>query len=61
MKETSMSEFIQQLIERTGLNEQQARQVEQFLRENAAHLPSWLSVAVAPETLKSKLGGLLRG
>ncbi len=54
MNQAPMSELIQQLIQRTGLNEQQARQVEQFLRENASKLPDWLRANPLADTVKLK-------
>ena len=54
-----MNELIQQLILHTGLNEEQARQVERFLKDNAEKVPGWLLAAIAPNGLEGRHGGLL--
>lgn len=58
-----MSELVQRLIESTGLNEEQSRQVEKFLVTHALKLPEWLfgsstlSAALAAKLVAARGGG----
>jgi hypothetical protein len=52
-----MDELVQQLVHKVGLDESQAQQVVDFLKENASKIPEWLGGSDLLESLKDKLPG----
>lgn len=53
-----MQEFIEQLVQKTGLSPQQAEKVIEFLKENASKLPEWLGSDVSKQLAAKLPGGL---
>lgn len=56
-KPNMIDEFIGQMAEKVGISEEQAKQVIDFLKENADKVPELLG-SDALEGIKDKLGGL---
>ncbi len=59
-----MEEFVQGLIAKTGISEEQAQQVIAFLKENAHKVPELLGTDAGKaltDKLPGGLGGLLGG
>jgi hypothetical protein len=52
-----MEELAQQLVQKVGLDETQAKAVVEFLKENMSKLPEWLGSSDVIENLKDKLPG----
>jgi len=52
-----IDEFIGQMAEKVGISEEQAKQVIDFLKENADKVPELLG-SDALDGIKDKLGGL---
>lgn len=52
-----MEEFVQQLVAKVGLDEDKARMVVDFVKENAHKIPEWIGGSDVLESLKDKLPG----
>ncbi len=52
-----IEDFIAQMAEKVGISEEQAKQVIEFLKENADKVPELLGGDVV-DNIKDKLGGL---
>lgn len=52
-----IEDFIAQMAEKVGISEEQAKQVIDFLKENADKVPELLGSDVV-DNIKDKLGGL---
>jgi hypothetical protein len=59
-----MDEFVNQLVERVGIDRETAERVVNFLKEHSAEVPGWLQGGAAQDVLdkvKGGLGGLFGG
>ena len=56
-----METFIAQLVEKTGISEDQAKQVVEYVKENWDKIPGWIGQSGAKDAIKDKLPGGLGG
>ncbi len=57
---TAMDQLISQLVAKVGLDEAQAQQVANFIREHADEIPKWLAQSGLADRLPGGLGGFLK-
>lgn len=56
-----MEEFAAKLVEKTGLSEDNAKKVVDFVQEHWSEIPGWLSKGGVKEAVADKLPGGLGG
>jgi hypothetical protein len=59
-----MEEFVNQMVEKVGIDRETAEKVVAFLKEHAADVPRWLQSDTAQSLLdqaRSRLGGMFGG
>jgi hypothetical protein len=53
-----MEDMINQLVQKTGISQEQATKVVAFLKENAHRLPEWLGSSDIGKALADKVPGI---